>query len=171
MLDSVESMEIHRHMGHASIRYFEDFEIGAKYATRSRVVTEEDLDAFCRLVGYEVPLFLNNEFARERGLPGRICPSHLVMSFSTAMTGDLLEGSVIALVGLDGAQFLRHVRPGDTLRTEVEVVSKRLTSKPDRGLVVMRDHVYNQRDEEVFYNDKSVLIRKRTESGEVAPTA
>ena len=142
-------------------RFYEDFEVGARYPTRSRLITDADHEAFCALVGYDVPLFLDNDYARSRGLAGRICPSHLVMSFSTAMTGDLFQGSVVALAGIENAKFLRHVMPGDTLRTEVEVMQKRLTSKPDRGLVVFRDHVYNQRDEEVFRNDKHALIRRR----------
>lgn len=142
-------------------RYFEDFDVGARYPTRSRLVTDADHDAFCRLVGYEVPLFLDEDYARSRGLPGRICPSHLVMSFSSAMTGDLFEGSILALVALERARFLVPVRPGDTLRTEVEVVEKRASSQPDRGVVVFRDHVYNQRGEEVFCNDKITLIRCR----------
>ncbi len=142
-------------------QFFEDFPIGARFPTRVRTITDADHDAFCELVGYKVPIFLDDDAARARGLDGRICPSHLVMSFSTAMTGDLFSGSVIALMGIENAKFLKHVRPGDTIRTEVEVIDKRDTSKPDRGLVVFRDHVYNQRDEEVFRNDKFALVRRR----------
>ena len=141
-------------------RFFEEFEIGARYATRVRTISDADHDAFCRLVGYQVPIFLDDAAARARGMDGRICPSHLVMSFSTAMTGDLFADSVIALMGIENAKFLKHVRPGDTIRTEVEVIDKRSTSKPDRGLVVFRDHVYNQREEEVFRNDKFALVRR-----------
>ena len=143
-------------------RFFEDFEPAARYPTRVRTITDADHDAFCRLVGYEVPLFLDDAYARKRGLPGRICPSHLIMSFSTAMTGDLFEDSVIALLAIENARFLGIVRPGDTLRTEVEVLEKRDTSKPDRGIVVFRDHVYNQDGKEVFCNDKVTLLRRRT---------
>ncbi|MBI4192283.1 MAG: MaoC family dehydratase [Betaproteobacteria bacterium] len=143
-------------------RYFEDFEVGARYPTRTRTITDEDHESFCRLTGYDVPLFLNDEYARKRGLAGRICPSHLIMSFSSAMTGDLFAESLIALVGLERARFLAAVRPGDTVRTEVEVLEKRLSSNPDRGVVVFRDHVYNQASEEVFCNDKIVLIRRRS---------
>jgi acyl dehydratase len=53
------------------------------------------------------------------------------------------------------------VRPGDTLRTEVEVLEKRGSSQPDRGVVVFRDHVYNQDGAEVFRNDKIALLRRR----------
>ena len=142
-------------------RYFEDFEPGARYRTRSRTISDADHEAFCRLAGYEVPLFLDDAYARRQGLPGRICPSHLIMSFSTAMTGDLFRESVIALLAIENAAFLGMVRPGDTLSTEVEVLEKRASSKPDRGVVVFRDHVYNQAGDEVFRNDKVTLLRRR----------
>lgn len=145
-----------------SSRFFEDFEVEARYPTRVRTITDADHEAFCRLVGYEVPMFLDDAYAKAKGMPGRICPSHLIMSFSTAMTGDLFQESVIALMAIENAQFLGVVRPGDSLRTEVEVVEKRETSKPDRGIVVFRDHVYNQHGVEVFRNDKTALIRRRS---------
>jgi 3-hydroxybutyryl-CoA dehydratase len=142
-------------------RFFEDFAPGMRYPMRVRTITDADHDAFCRLVGYEVPLFLDDAYARAQGLPGRICPSHLVMSFSTAMTGDLFAQSVLALLAIENARFLAMVRPGDTIRTEVEVLEKRDTSRPDRGIVVFRDHVYNQDGTEVFCNDKVTLLRRR----------
>lgn len=135
--------------------------MGVRYPTRVRTITDADHEAFCRLVGYEVPMFLDDAYAKQHGLPGRICPSHLIMSFSTAMTGDLFQESVIALMAIENARFLGVVRPGDRIRTEVEVVEKRPTSKPDRGVVVFRDHVYNQDGTEVFRNDKIALLRRR----------
>ena len=142
-------------------RYFEDFEVGIRYPTRSRTITAADQDAFCKLVGYDVPLFMDDDYGRMAGFGGRIAPSHLIMSFSTAMTGDLFTDSVIAMVGIERARFLATVKPGDTLRTEVEVIAKRASKKPDRGVVVFRDHVFNQHDQEVFCNDKTVLIKCR----------
>jgi acyl dehydratase len=142
--------------------YFEDFQPGSRYPTRVRTITDEDQDAFCRVVGYRVPIFLDDAAARAKGLPGRICPSHLIMSFTTAMTGDLFSESIIALRALENAQFLEMVRPGDTIRTEVEVVEKRPSKQADRGVVVFRDHVYNQHGTEVFRNDKIALVRRRS---------
>ena len=130
-------------------------------SSRSRTISDADHEAFCRLTGYTVPLFLDDDHARQRGLPGRICPSHLIMSFSSAMTGDLFTDTVLALMAIDNARFLAAVRPGDTLRTECEVIDKRATSRPERGIVVFRDHVYNQHGQEVFCNDKTVLLKRR----------
>jgi len=141
--------------------WFEDFAVGARLPTRARTITDADHEAFCKLVGYDVPLFLDHAYAGSRGLRGRLCPSHLIMSFSTAMTGDLFTDTIIAMVALDNARFLAPVYPGDTIRTEVEVLEKRETSKPDRGIVVFRDHVYNQHGQEVFTNDKTVLLKRR----------
>ena len=142
-------------------RYFEDFEVGVRYPTRTRTITDEDQLAFCRLTGYDVPLFLDDAYAKGQGLPGRICPSHLIMSFTSAMTGDLFYASLIAMVGIERARFLAPVYPGDTLRIEVEVIEKRPSSRPDRGVVTFRDHVCNQHGAEVFCNDKIVLLRRR----------
>lgn len=138
--------------------------MGVRYPTRVRTITDADHDAFCRLVGYEVPMFLDDAYAKQHGLPGRICPSHLIMSFSTAMTGDLFADSVIALMAIENARFLGVVRPGDTIRTEVEVMEKRPSGRPDRGVVVYRDYVYNQDGTEVFRNDKIALLRRRNPS-------
>ncbi|MSQ89692.1 MAG: dehydratase [Betaproteobacteria bacterium] len=143
-------------------RDWDDFEVGARHPTLSRLITLEDHLAFCKLVGYEVPLFLDEDAGKATAYGGRICPSHLIMSFSTAMTGHLFSESVLGLLAIENARFLAPVRPGDTIRTEVEVLEKKPTSNPARGIVTFRDHVFNQRDELVFQNDKVTLLRRRT---------
>ena len=112
-------------MSSASGGYWEDFEVGQRYPTTSRTITEEDHLQFCKLVGYDVPLFLDEEYAKTTHFGGRICPSHLTMSFSTAMTGRLFTDTVLALVAVERGKFFGPVRPGDTIRTDVEVVEKK----------------------------------------------
>jgi 3-hydroxybutyryl-CoA dehydratase len=141
--------------------YWEDFEVGKRYPTTSRTITEEDHLAFCKLVGYEVPLFLDEAYAKTTPYGGRICPSHLTMSFSTAMTGRLFADTVLGLLAVERGKFLKPVRPGDTIRTEVEVIEKKPTSQPNRGIVVFRDHVINQNGETVFQMDKITLLKRR----------
>jgi acyl dehydratase len=142
-------------------RYWEDFAIGDLYPTSTRKITDADLDSFCQLVGYDVPLFVNDDLAADSTYGGRICPSHLIMSVATAMTGQLFSKSLIGLLGLENGKFLAPVHPGDSLSTEVEVIEKRTTSKPERGIVTFRDHVLNQHGVEVFQIDKITLIACR----------
>ena len=143
----------------AASRFYEEFEVGARYPTTSRLITLEDHLAYCKLVGYDVPLFLDEHAAAETAFGGIICPSHLIMSFSSAMTGRLFSDSLLGLVALERARFLAPVRPGDTIRTEVEVLEKKSTSDPAKGIVTFRDHVFNQHGKLVFQNDKVTLIK------------
>lgn len=145
-------------------RYYEEFEVGARYPTYGRTVTEGDLSLFCAFVGYHVPLFIDEEYARRTPYGGRIAPSAFTMSISTGMTESLFRTTIVALLSVDRGRFLAPVRAGDTLRTEVEVLSKRETSDPTRGIVVFRDHVLNQRGETVLEIDKTTLIQRRRPS-------
>lgn len=145
-------------------RYWEEFEVGARYPTYGRTITEGDLSMFCAFVGYHVPLFIDEEFAKATPFGGRIVPSALTMAVSTGMTESLFRTTIVALLAVDRGRFLAPVRPGDTITTEAEVVDKRETSDPTRGIVVFRDHVLNQRRETVFQIDKTTLIQRRPAS-------
>ena len=149
-------------MNDATSGYWEDFEVGKCYPTTSRTITDADHLQFCKLVGYDVPLFLDEAYAKTTPYGGRICPSHLIMSFSTAMTGRLFANTVLGLLAVERGKFLKPVRPGDTIRTEVEVIEKKPSSEPSRGIVVFRDHVINQHDETVFQMDKITLLKRRS---------
>ncbi|HET8728668.1 MAG TPA: acyl dehydratase, partial [Alphaproteobacteria bacterium] len=53
--------------------------------------------------------------------------------------------------GIDEVRWSRPVRPGDTLRVEVEVLDQRPSrSRGDRGTVRMAYRVFNQREEQVL---------------------
>jgi len=141
--------------------YWEEFEVGSRHPTYSRTLTEGDTSLFCAFVGYHVPLFIDEEFAKKTQYGGRIIPSSMIMAISTGMTESLFRTTVVAQLGLDNAKFLLPVRIGDTITTTVEVVSKRETSNRSQGLIVFRDRVTNQRGEEVFQADKTALIARR----------
>ncbi len=142
--------------------FFEDFQIGKKYDTYGRTITEGDHSLFCALVGYHVPLFIDEEYAKRSPYGRRICPSALVMSFSTAMTESLFRTNVIALMSVNNGQFFAPLHPGDTIRTQVEVIGSKPTSDPSRGVVVFRDTVLNQYDKVVFQIEKTVLIARKS---------
>ncbi len=141
--------------------YWEDFEVGARLPTYGRTMTEGDISLFCAFVGYHVPLFIDEEYAKTTQFGGRIAPSSLIMSVSTGMTEGLFRNTMISLLAVERGRFLGPVRAGDTVRTEVEVISKRETKDPARGLIVFRDHLLNQRDEVVYQIDKIVLLQRR----------
>ena len=65
------------------------------------------------------------------------------------------------LPGMDELKWLLPVRPGDSLRTEVEVLELRPSAtKPDRGIARLRYRGYNQRGEEVIRFTVNHLLRR-----------
>jgi len=60
-----------------------------------------------------------------------------------------------------GWSFKAPVRPGDTIGVVVRVVGKRMTKKPDRGVVELELDVINQRGDLVQAGKAKVMIRCR----------
>jgi acyl dehydratase len=141
--------------------YWEDFEPGLRFDTYGRTITEGDLSFFCAFVGYHVPLFIDEHAARKTRYGGRIVPSGMIMAISTAMTESLYRDTMLGQLSIENGRFLAPVRPGDSIRTEVEVVSRRESKDLSRGIITFRDHVTNQDGVEVFQVDKVTLVARR----------
>jgi acyl dehydratase len=84
------------------------------------------------------------------------------MSMKLFVTGALrLAGGSVGL-SVDELQWPRPVRPGDTLRLQTEIVEVRPSrSKPDRGIIRIRNVTTNQNGEVVQTFLAAVLVRRR----------
>jgi acyl dehydratase len=119
--------------------YFDDFKIGDKFASRSRIITSTDIDLFTGITGAVNPLFLSDEAARRRGFEGRITPGLLVLSIAVGLLYQLgLFDNVIALLGIDDLRFTSPVRPYEEVSAECEVVEKREVKTSDKGIVRLK---------------------------------
>jgi Acyl dehydratase len=84
-------------------------------------LTQEDIETFAALSGDSNPLHLDEEYAAATRFDGRIAHGILTASvISAAMTE--LPGSAVYL--RQDLRFENPVYPGDTVRGEVEVVSR-----------------------------------------------
>lgn len=64
--------------------------------------------------------------------------------------------------GVEEMRWTQPVRPGDTIRTEIEVVGVRQSSsRPDYGVVRTRTLAYNQRNEVVLRSTVNFLAPLR----------
>lgn len=71
----------------------------------------------------DLPLF-RGHFPQEPILPGVIVMEMLAQTGGLAfLSQDGMRGKVAYLAGIDQARFRRPVRPGDTIRAEVQIVS------------------------------------------------
>jgi acyl dehydratase len=142
--------------------YFEQHEIGATHRTLGRTVSETDIVNFVNLCGFTEPLFMDMEYvARESVFKRRAAPGALTFALAEGliMQTGLIHGTGMAWLGGE-IRVVAPVLEGDTLTVEVEVVDKRETKKPDRGVVTYRHRVLNQRGELVLEARVQRMIRR-----------
>jgi acyl dehydratase len=126
-------------------RVYSDFKIGERFKTPGRTITESDVAAFAGLTGDYNPVHCDEEFAKATEFGGRIAhgPFGLGLAFGLASRLDLIDGTVVALLGVTW-DFRAPTRPGDTLHAEIVVKDKRDVKNPDHGLVELHFTLVNQ---------------------------
>ena len=86
----------------------------------------------------------------------------LTLSLSVGMiVEDLTAGTLVANLGYYDVEHTKPVFHGDTIRVRSEVLDKRPTSKPDRGLVEIRHVVTKQDGTEVLTYKRRALVRTK----------
>ncbi|MGH7814541.1 MAG: MaoC family dehydratase [Candidatus Binataceae bacterium] len=147
--------------------YFEDFEIGHLFKHHwGRTITDGDNSFFSSVTMNANPIYFNREYAQSLGYQGVVVNHLLVMNVVFGLSVEDLSERAIAHLGYEKMKYLATVYPGDTLVSESVVLSKRDTSRPDRGVVKFRTTGYNQRGEKVLEYERPVLIRKRNPSAQ-----
>ncbi len=142
--------------------YFEEYEIGQRWVTPGRTVTEADVVNFAGLSADFFPLHVDKEYAATTRFGQRIAHGFLVMSMATGMVPADYE-KVEALYGIDKMRFLRPVFIGDTIHVEMEVIG--LKERTDgSGVVDFQQNIVNQNGEAVISNTYRLLMRKRPTS-------
>jgi acyl dehydratase len=144
------------------ILYLDDMAVGRKFTTQTVTLTLEGCKAFA--VEFDPQPFHLDEAAARASVFGRIAASGwYTASLSMRM---LVQGELTiagGLIGLGGEiKWPRPTYPGDTLRVETEVLEVRPSeSKPDRGIVTVRNQTLNQRGEPVQVAVVKILVPRR----------
>lgn len=117
---------------------FEEFEPGAVFRTAKRVVTDADVAAFAAVSGDRNPLHLDEGYAARSVFGRRVAHGLLGAAVATGLIHELglTRGTLVAFLGLKW-DFVRPLYPGAEVEVRLEVVSRRETSRADRGVVVV----------------------------------
>jgi len=140
-------------------RFFEEFELGQRWVSRGRTVTEADIVNFAGLSADFFPLHIDEEYAARSRFGRRVAHGLLVLSMATGMVPADPE-KVQALYGLDRVRFLRPVFIGDTIHIEMEVAETR-PREDGSGIVSFRQTMINQQGDPVMANMYHLLMRRR----------
>jgi acyl dehydratase len=144
------------------VLYLDDLAVGRKFVTGSTTLTLEGCKAFAAQFDPQ-PFHLDDAAAR-RSVFGRLAASGwYTASLSMRL---LVEGEMAiagGLIGLGGEMtWPRPTYPGDTLRVESEILAVRVSeSKPDRGVVTVRNQTLNQHGEPVQIAVVKMMVPRR----------
>lgn len=143
-------------------RLYSEFTTGQRFRTPGRTITETDITAFAGLSGDYNPVHTDETFAVATDFGGRIAhgPMGIGIAFGLASRLDLIDGTVIALLGLTW-DFKAPMRPGDTIHALIEVTETRETRHADRGMVGLAFTLVNQA-ETVLQAGSAWLLMRRT---------
>ncbi len=140
--------------------HYEAFEEGQTFEHEpGRTITESDNVLFCSMTMNTQPLHLDAEWAKDSPFGERVVNGLLTFSLAVGMSvPDLTEGTIVANLSYEDVEHPNPVFHGDTIRATSEIVSKRLTSTPGRGLVKARTEATNQDGEVVCRFSRVFLV-------------
>jgi itaconyl-CoA hydratase len=144
-------------------KYGDDFNIGDIYTTGSITVTETHVVNWAGLTMDFYPLHMDAEYAAKTSFGERLAHGPLIFGLAVGLVSTAGFGgdAAVAWLGVDKMQMLAPVRIGDTVTVIVEVIDKKPTSKPDKGIQVWRYTVKNQRAESVMVFDYKMMFHMR----------
>jgi len=142
--------------------YFEDIEVGSTSRAGEYAVTEAEVLEFGRR--FDPRPFHSDPLAAASSAFGGLVASGCHVFCIRSWLASRLEPrpALVAGLGLESMDLPNPVRPGDRLSLHVEVLDKRRsTSRPDRGIVRMRNTIVNQGGEPVMTLVAKLMVHCR----------
>ncbi|PTX61868.1 acyl dehydratase [Melghirimyces profundicolus] len=140
-------------------KYFDDYEIGERWHSKGRTVTEADIVNFAGFSGDWYSLHTDVEYAKTTPFKQRIAHGMLVLSAASGL--QIFEpGIVVAFYGMDQVRFTNPTFIGDTIHVEMTV--EEMQDKGNgTGVLTAKQEVKKQTGETVITGTIKVLLNKR----------
>jgi acyl dehydratase len=144
--------------------YFEDFQLGQKFASNgSTKVSAQEITEFAEKYDPQ-PFHLDEAAGKSTFFKGLAASGWLTAAIVMRLRVETIKvhGGMIG-AGVEEIRWTEPVRPGDSLRTETEVVALRQSkNRPQLGLVTIHTNTFNQREEIVMKSTVKFLAPMRT---------
>jgi acyl dehydratase len=152
-------------MTQLTMLYLDDLHPGMRFITATATIDAEQITKFAREFDPQ-PFHLSDDAARSSLFDGLSASGWHTAALTMRLLVDSneLAGGIIG--GGGEMHWPRPTRPGDTLQVHGEVVAVTPSrSKPDRGIVTIRNETRNQHGEAVqIFVAKLVVPRRRPEA-------
>jgi acyl dehydratase len=145
-------------------RYYEGFNVGDRWESPRRTITEADVVMFAALTGDHNPIHTDEEFAKTTIFGGRLLHGPAGFAIATGLESRLgiKEGTAVAFLGMTW-DMKGPIKIGDTIRVVQKVTHKRETKKPTQGIVFFHVALVNQRNEVVQEGEWKVMFTRRSD--------
>lgn len=143
------------------MKYFDDVEVGHRWISQRRTITETDIVNFAGLSGDFNPLHMDEEFAKTTMFGKRIAHGLLGLSICSGLQSHEPHWAIMAFMGLDW-KFSKPIFIGDTIACKSEVKNRKDLGKGDRGIVIMSRQLINQREEVTQEGTFTLLLQKKS---------
>ncbi|HYI57423.1 MAG TPA: MaoC/PaaZ C-terminal domain-containing protein [Microlunatus sp.] len=141
--------------------YFEDFRAGQTFVSQARTITESDIVTFAGWSWDTNPVHTDASSARHGRFGRPIAHGLLGLSVALGLASRIgvFESCSIALLGIDDWRFRRPIHIGDSVHCRVEILSTRLVSRGDAGILQRRFTLVNDQDEIVQDGEIGLMVR------------
>lgn len=145
------------------VHYLDDLSVGQRFRSGTKLVTEEEVIRFAREYDPQ-PFHTDPEAAKATFFQGLAASGWHTMAMTMRL---MVDGGLPLAGGIVGAggeiSWPMPTRPGDTLTVESIVEEIRPSrSRPDRGMVTVRNETKNQRGEIVQVLVGKLVVPKRS---------
>jgi acyl dehydratase len=144
-------------------RYFEDLKVGDRLKSQTYSVSEQQIVAFAREFDPQ-PFHIDRDVAATTMFGGIFASGWHTAAITMRLfvqTLNFAEGAIG--LGVDELRWPNAVKPNDVLQIETEILDARQSrSKPNQGIIRIRNVTTNQRGEIVQTMLASALVRRRT---------
>ncbi|HTS86548.1 MAG TPA: MaoC family dehydratase [Usitatibacter sp.] len=145
------------------VHYLDDLSVGQRFRSGTKLVTEEEVIRFAREYDPQ-PFHTDPEAAKATFFQGLAASGWHTMAMTMRL---MVDGGLPLAGGIVGAggeiSWPMPTRPGDTLTVESVVEEIRPSrSRPDRGMVTVRNETKNQRGEIVQVLVGKLVVPKRS---------
>lgn len=138
----------------------DDFTPGAVFEHPWEVTVDAGMVAlFAASFQDALPTYASRIAARALGLEDRPVHPLLLLNLGISFSVHDVSEQAIANLGYRDVRFPSPCYPGDTVRARSRVIGVKPVTSPDKGVVQVRTHLVNERDELVCSFERKALVR------------
>lgn len=147
--------------------YFDDIEVGYQSEVGTYTLTESEVIEFASKWDPQ-PFHIDKEAASASIFGGLTASSLHLFAICTRLFFDHEDRiQILAMLGKEAIRIPNPAKPGDVLTYSTECIQKKpSSSRPDRGVITLKDTLANQDGQPVLTQEVALLVARQNNPSE-----